>query len=170
MNRATVAAVLGVAMLSAAGCGSASDDATGGGKPTTSVTSRPDAAPGSACLSTPTTGDSTVMVDWVDFVQLDGTQYLASADGQVPAVATNQLRSVVGRVECQLSVLKFHAEPGPAVDGDAAFIKVGTEVHAVQGYETSCRVAAQIAGVNRVYLAHTTLDGVSRAVPCANAP
>jgi len=110
------------------------------------------------------------MVEWVDFVQLDGTQYVAGVDGKVPAIASNQLGSVVGRVECELSVLKFHAEPGPAVEGDAAFIKVGTEVHAVRGYGTSCRVAAQIAGVNRVYLAHADLAGVSRAVPCAKAP
>ena len=170
MNRANIAAVLGVAMLSAAGCGSASDVATGGSEPTNSISSRPDAARGSACLSTPTTGDSIVMVDWVDFVQLDRTQYVAGVDGKVPAIASNQLGSVVGRVECELSVLKFHAEPGTAVDGDAAFLKVGTEVHAVRGYATSCRVAAQIAGVNRVYLAHADLAGVSRAVPCAKAP
>ncbi len=110
------------------------------------------------------------MVDWADFVQLGGTQYVAGVDGKVPAITSNQLGSVVGRVECELSVLKFHAEPGPAVDGDAAFIKVGTEVHAVRGYGTSCRVAARVAGVNHVYLAHADLNGVSRAVPCAKAP
>ena len=111
-----------------------------------------------------------MMVDWVDFVQLDGTQYVAGVDGRVPAIASNELGPVVGRVVCELSVLKFGSEPGPAVDGDAAFIKVGTEVHAVRGYATSCRVAAHIAGVNRVYLAHGDLAGVSRAVPCAKAP
>ena len=157
-------------MLSAAGCGSARDVVTGGSEPTNSISSHPDAARESACLSTPTTGSSTVMVDWVDFVQLDGTQYIAGLDGKVPAIAANELGSVVGRVKCELSVLKFHAEPGPAVDGDAAFLKVGTEMHAVRGYATSCRVAAQIAGVNRVYLAHADLAGVSRAVPCAKAP
>ncbi len=157
-------------MLSAAGCGSASDVATGGSEPKNSISSRPNAARGSACISTPTTGDSTVEVDWVDFVQLDGTQYVAGVDGKVPAIASDQLGSVVGHVECELSVLKFQAEPGPAVDGDAAFIKVGTEVHAVRGYRTSCRLAARIAGVNRVYLAQAYLGGVSRAVPCAKAP
>ena len=110
------------------------------------------------------------MVDWVDFVQLDGTQYIAGVDGKVPVIASNQLGPVVGRVACELSVLKFHEQPGPAVDGDAAFIKVGTEVRAVRGYGTSCRVAVQIGGVNRVYLAHADLAGVSRAVPCAKAP
>jgi hypothetical protein len=169
MNRANIAAVLGVAMLSAAGCGRASDIAAGGNEPTNSISSRPASTQGSACLSTPTTGDSTVIVDWVDFLQLDGTQYVAGLDGKVRPIASNQLGAIVGRVECELSVLKFHVEPGPAVDGDAAFIKVGTTVHAVRGYETTCRVAVQVAGVNRVYLAHADHAGASRAVPCAKA-
>lgn len=170
MNRANIAAVLGIALLSAAGCGSANDAVTGGSDPTSSISTRPHGARESACLSTPATGNSTVMVDWVDFVQLDGTQYIADVDGKVPDISSNQLGPIVGRVECELSVLKFHAEPGPSVDGDAAFLKVGTEVHAVRGYATSCRVSAQIDGVNRVYLAHADLGGVSRARPCAKAP
>lgn len=170
MNRASVAAVLGIAMLSAVGCGSAGGVVTGGREPTRVVSSRPDAARGSACLGTPTTGNSTVMVDWVDFVQLNGIEYVAGVDGKVADIAANQLGSVVGPVECELSVLKFHAEPGPAVDGDAAFIEVGTDVHAVRGYATACRVAVRIAGVNRVYLAHADVAEVSRAVPCAKAP
>ncbi len=169
MDRANIATVLGVAMLSAAGCGSGSEVVTGG-RPTHSISSHPEAAQGSACLSTPTTGSSTVMADWVDFVQLHGTQYVAGADGKVPAVPSNELGPVVGRVTCELSVLKFHTEPGPAVDGDAAFIRVDTKVYAVQGYGTACRVAAQIAGVNQVYLAHADRAGVSKPVPCAKAP
>lgn len=110
------------------------------------------------------------MVDWVDFVQLGGTQYIAGVDGTVPAITSNDLGPVVRRVKCELSLLKFPAQPGPAVDGDAAFIKVGTDVHSVRGYGTSCRVAAQVAGVNRVYLAQTVSAGVSKAVPCAKAP
>jgi hypothetical protein len=110
------------------------------------------------------------MVDWVDFVQLDGTMYVADVYGKVPPLASNELGPVVGRVECELSVLNFRTEPGPAVDGDAAYMKVGTQVHAVRGYDTSCRVAAHIAGVNRVYLAQTERAGVSRPVPCAKAP
>jgi hypothetical protein len=43
-------------------------------------------------------------------------------------------------------------------------------VHAIRGYEPFCRVAVRIAGENRVYLAHSDLAGVSRAVPCAKAP
>jgi len=170
MHRAINLAALGVALLSVAGCGSASEVATGGSEPTNSISSSPDPAPGSACLNTPTTGESTVMVDWVDFVQLAGTQYVAGVNGKVPPVASSELGAVVGRVECELGVLKFREEPGPAVDGDAAFLKFGTEVHAVRGYDTSCRVAAEIDGVNRVYLAHADHAGISRAALCADAP
>lgn len=110
------------------------------------------------------------MVDWVDLVQLHGVQYISGLDGTISAVASNQLGPVVGRVQCQLSVLKFQAEPGQAVNGDAAFIEIGAEVHAIRGYEPSCRVAASVEGVNRVYLAHADVDGVSKLVPCAKAP
>jgi len=170
MRRVDIAVVFAVALLSVAGCASVSNDETVVGEPRTMTSQHPVAARGSACLGTPTTGNSTVAVDWADFVQLDGTQYVANLDGAVPPVPANQLGSVVGRVRCELAVLKFHAAPGPAVDGDAAFLKVGTPVHAIQGYAKSCRVAAQINGANRVYLAHADLHGVSRPVPCAKAP
>jgi hypothetical protein len=110
------------------------------------------------------------MVDWVDFVQLSGTTYVASLDGELPPVVSSQLGAVVGRVRCQLSVLKFSEQPGPNVDGDAAFLAIGTEIHAVQGFGPSCRVAARIDGVNRVYLAHHDVGGYSKAVPCAKVP
>ncbi len=110
-----------------------------------------------------------VMVDWVDLLQLNAVQYISGLEGTVPAVASTQLGPVVGRVQCQLSELKFRTESGPAVDGDAAFIPIGTDVHAIRGYQPSCRVAARVGGVNRVYLAHADVNGVSKPVPCAKA-
>lgn len=170
MKRANIAAVIGLAMLSATSCGTVGNSGTdvSPSEPPTASSAHPQ--PGSACLTTPRTGDSTVMVDWVDLVQLHGTQYISGLDGKVPAVASDQLGMVVGRVECQLSVLTFQAQPGPVVDGDAAFLEIGTELHAIRGYQPSCRVAATISGVNRVYLAHADVQGVSKAVPCAKEP
>lgn len=168
MKRAHIAAVIVLAMLGIAGCGGNGGTDAGGPESSTGSSAHPQ--PGSACLTTPLTGDSRVMVDWVDFVQLNGTQYIAGLGGEVPAVSSDQLGSALGRVQCQLSVLRFQAEPGPPADGDAAFIAIGTEVHAIRGYEPSCRVAARIDGVNRVYLAHAEVNGVSKAVPCAKAP
>ena len=170
MRRANIAAVIGLAMLSTTSCGRSGTVVAGvsGRAPSSSSSANPQR--GSACLTTPVTGDSTVMVDWVDFVRLHGIEYIAGLDGNVPAVASDQLGSVVGRVECRLSGLKFQAEPGPAVDGDAAFLDAGTQMHSIRGYEPSCRLAAPIGGVNRVYLAHADVGGVSKAVPCAKAP
>lgn len=110
-----------------------------------------------------------MMIEWVDFVQLDGRQYIAGLDGPVPPVPSSEVGVVVGRVTCQLSALKFSKTPGPNVDGDAAFLAIGTELRAVHGFEPSCRVAARIDGANRVYLAHHDVDGHSKAVPCAKA-
>jgi hypothetical protein len=48
------------------------------------------------------------------------------------------------------------------------FLPIGTEVHAIDDFEPSCRVAARIDGANRVFLTHHNVDG-SKAVPCAKA-
>jgi hypothetical protein len=103
-------------------------------------------------------------------VQLDETQYVADLEGKVPPVPMDELGPVVGTVECTLSDLKFHSVPGPAVNGDAALIGVGTTLHAVRGYSRSCRIAAAIAGSNHVYVAHEQVAGVARVVACTKAP
>jgi len=106
-----------------------------------------------------------VMVDFVDFVQLEGRQYLA--DRKAKAVPAD-IGAVVGAVTCELSTLKYTEAPGPSADGDAAFLTKGTEVYAVRGFDPSCRVAAKVEGAYRVYLAHHDVNGVSQPVPCAS--
>jgi len=174
VRRADVAAVIVLAVLSTTGCVRSGNAGTGvGGVEASTVSATASSTrqqPSSACRSMSLTGEVTTVVDWVDFVQLDGIQYYAGFDGKAAAVAEERLGSAVGRVECQLSVLKFRGQPGPAVDGDAAYLSVGTDVRAIRGYAPSCRVAARIDGANRVYLAHADVDGVSRPVPCAKAP
>jgi hypothetical protein len=110
------------------------------------------------------------MIDWIDFVQLHGVQFIAGMDADMPPAAADELGQVVGRVTCELSVLTFNQTPGPAVDDDAAYLPVGTEVYAVKGFPATCRVAAHIHGVYRVYVAHHDVAGVSHLVPCAKAP
>ena len=157
-----------VAVLSAAGCADPNHVVVGGGNSGGSVSVQPSPTRHSACDDVPTTGDATVMVDWVDLVQLHGVQFIAGLDGAIRPVPSGDMGAVVGRVHCQLSALKFTQQPGPAVDGDAAFLTIGTEVHAIRGYKPTCRVAARINGTNRVYLAHADVGGFSRALPCAN--
>lgn len=163
-----VAALVSVAVLLTA-CGNGSRPVVTGVTTNTAVTSSRGSPTASACTDTPTGGISTVMIDWIDFVRLEGIEYVADLQGRVPAVPARRLGPLVGRVECQLSGLRFSQPPGPAVDGDAAFLPVGTEVHAIAGIEPRCRVAAKVDGSVRVYLAHGEVNGVSRPVPCATA-
>jgi hypothetical protein len=175
----SIVALVGLPLLFTVACASPSHLVGAANAPGSSV--NPSSAPASAfpaagplpsaCENTNRNhGNAVVMVDWVDFVQLFGTQYIAGLDGHVPPVASAQLGAVVGRVRCQLSALKFSEMPGPNVDDDAAFLPIGTEVHAIDGFEPSCRVAARIDGANRVYLAHHNVGGYSKALPCAKAP
>jgi hypothetical protein len=170
MKRLSIVAIVGLPMLLTAACASTSHLVAVDNAPGSSFNPTHSSAPASACESTPRQGNSVVMVDWVDFVRLDGIEYIAGLDGQVPPVASAQLGAVVGRVRCQLSALKFSEQPGPSVDGDAAYLRIGTEMHAVHGFKPSCRLAARVEGANRVYLAHHSVGGYSKAVPCAQAP
>jgi hypothetical protein len=129
----------------------------------------PSSAPTSECDKTSGKKDSVVMVNWVDFVQLNGTQFVAEYGPGHP-IASAQMGAVVGRVLCQFSALKLSEMPGPIVDGDAAFLPIGTEVHSILGFDPSCRVAARFEGINRGYLAYHDVDGSSLPVPCAKAP
>lgn len=177
MKRVPIAVLVLLPMLFTAACGTSAlvvgdpvPRFSVSPSPISVVSPSPSSGPASACHNTRPQGNSVVMVDWVDFVQLGGTQFNAGLDGPATTIASAQLGAVVGRVRCQLSALKFSEQPGPNVDGDAAFLAIGTEVHAIHGFEPSCRVAARIEGTNRVYLAHHDVGGYSKAVPCAKAP
>ena len=166
MNGRAAAVLLGAAMVLTA-CGTATQPPPAGD---TGIVGRVDSdtVPAkSACTDTPTDGVSSVMVDWVDFLQLDGIQYVAGRPGSPPqSVSASELGGVVGRVTCMLSALKFTQQPGPAVDGDAAFLPVGTEVYSIKGVGSSCRVAAKRQGVNRVYVAVTGSAGSTTPTSC----
>ena len=171
MKRLSIVVLVGLPLLLTVACASPSQLVGLAGAPSSTAGPTHSWAPTSACANTNRVhGNEVVMVDWIDFVQLSGKQYIAGLDGQVPPVSSAQLGAVVGRVRCQLSALKFSETPGPNVDGDAAFLPIGTEVHAIDGFEPSCRVAARIDGANRVYLAHQDVGGYSKAVPCGKAP
>jgi hypothetical protein len=169
MKPLPIVALVGLPILFIAACASPSHPVSENtyGR---SVAPTHSSAPARACENAPHQGNTTVMVDWVDFVQLSGIQYIAGLGAQVPSVSSTQLGAVVGRVRCQLSALKFSEERGPNQDGDAAYLTVGTEVHAIHGFGPSCRIAARIDGANRVYLAHHDVGGYSKAVPCAKSP
>lgn len=168
--RRAFSAALGCTLIFAAACGSAHPASVPRTSPAPTASSASSASQPSACQTAPTGGSSRVMVDWIDFLQLHGVQFIAGMDAQAQPLAANELGPVVARVRCELSMLSFSQTPGPPVDDDAAYLPVGTEVRAIKGFTTSCRVAARVHGVYRVYLAHHDVGGRSTALPCAMAP
>lgn len=98
-------------------------------------TSQPPTASG--CPHSVAAGGS--MIDWVNFVRLNGIEYVgASSSG---SLASNRLGAVVATVHCRMegSVLDPGYQPK---DGDAAFLNPGTSLYAVKGYKRSFRLAA----------------------------
>jgi hypothetical protein len=118
----------------------------------------------------PTTGRGQAAVDYVDFVQVSGRQYIANLGGrQVPPVKRQDLGRVVTRSRCSLSALNdaTHRAPGAARDGDSGFLPPGTPVYAVHGWSTRCRLAAEHDGRLNVYLAYRSGGRVATPMRCA---
>jgi hypothetical protein len=108
-----------------------------------------------------------VEIEWVDFLQFDGRQYVAGPDPAV-TVGPQQLGPVVTRVRCSLAASDDHRHVGiPLVDGSAAFLPAGSAVFEVRGYSPRCRLAGYVDGRLHVYLAQRDLHGQSAPHRCA---
>lgn len=95
-------------------------------------------------------------VDYVDFVQAYGEQYVAGLANRPIHVARGDLGRVVLRSRCSLAALndRTHHTPGTARDGDTAFLAPGTPIYAINGWSVRCRLAARsAAGEFVAYLA-----------------
>lgn len=91
-----------------------------------------------------------MQIDWVDFVQLGGRQYVHRiAPGAAPSVPADQLGRRLGVVRCRLLDTAPQAGYHP-LDGDAAFLAPGTPVYAVLG--RSDAVAAERDGRYQRYV------------------
>lgn len=107
-------------------------------------------------------------IDYVDFVNHDGRQYLAGLDEARP-VARADLGDVVLRSACSFSAFNERTgrDPGRPRDGDTGFLPPGTAIHTVRGWAAECRLAAERNGEVYVYLA---LDpSAERAQPASCA-
>jgi len=93
--------------------------------------------PSSVCPRSVAGGGS--LIDWVDFVRLNGIEYVAGSSSG--SMTSNQLGAMVATVHCRMegSVLDPGYRPK---DGDAAFLNPGTPLYAVTGYKRSFRLAA----------------------------
>jgi hypothetical protein len=109
-----------------------------------------------------------VELEWVDFLQFDGRQYVAGP-GPAVTIGPHQLGPVVTRVRCSLAASDDHRHVGiPLVDGSAAFLPAGSAVFEVRGYSPRCRLAGYVDGRLHVYLAQRDLHGQSAPLRCAD--
>ena len=89
-------------------------------------------------------GCGTVHIDWVDFIQIGSTQYVAGP-GASEALHENDLGAVVTHVKFKVDGNICDPNYRPK-DGDAAFLDPGTPVYQVKGRPASEVVAARRSG------------------------
>jgi hypothetical protein len=83
----------------------------------------------------------TAQIDWVDFIQIGSTQYLARP-GTGTGVQESDLGPVYARVK--FTVSGHVCDPSYRLkDGDAAFLDVGAPIYQVNGFPPTQRLAAR---------------------------
>lgn len=83
-------------------------------------------------------------IDWVDFIQIGTTQYLARP-GTGTSVQEGDLGAVYARVKFKVS--GHVCDPSYRLkDGDAAFLDPGTAIYQVNGFPPTQRLAARAQG------------------------
>ena len=92
-------------------------------------------------------------IDWVNFIQVGSTQYVAGP--QSPTILqVSDLGPVYAHVKFRVS--GNVCDPNYRLnDGDAAFLDVGTPIYQVNGYPSSDQLAAKFNGSLVVYRALT---------------
>lgn len=117
----------------------------------------------------PSAPNSGAAVDYVDFIKAFGLDYLAGFAGRPMTVHRRDLGRVVLRSRCSLSALndRTNKAPGPARNGDTAFLKPGTPIYAINGWPIRCRLAARSGSEFRVYLAQEPNTKHVTPRPCA---
>jgi hypothetical protein len=98
-------------------------------------------------------GCSNVQIDWVDFIQVGTTLYLAGV-GAPTTIQENDLGPVVAHVKFKVAGNVCDPSYKPK-DGDAAFLEPGTPIHQVNSQPMSKVLAARRNGVIIGYLAKT---------------
>jgi hypothetical protein len=92
---------------------------------------------------------STVQIDWVDFIQIGSTQYVA-APGATTTLQESDLGPVVGHVKFKVAGNVCDPNYDPK-DGDAAFLEPGAPIYQVVGRPSSQAVAAKRDGQIHIY-------------------
>ena len=91
-------------------------------------------------------------IDWVNFVQVGSTQYVAGPEWSV-VLQDGDLGPVYAKVKFKVS--GNVCDPNYKLkDGDAAFLDSGTEIYQVNGHAPTQELAARFNGQIVAYLAH----------------
>ena len=114
-------------------------------------------------------GNGYAAVDYVDFVQAFGHNYVADLAGHSVKATRADLGPVMLRSRCSFSALndRTHKDPGKARDGDTGFLPAGTAIYAVNGWSQQCRLAAVHDGRVHVYLAMDDRAATAKPRACA---
>ena len=99
-----------------------------------------------ACsLSSSSISCANTQIDWVNFIEVGSTQYVAGMSSPAPALQTSDLGPVYAHVKFRVSdhVCDPHYRPR---DGDAAFLEIGTSIYQVQGHSPTTALAARFNG------------------------
>ena len=102
-----------------------------------------------ACQLPGTTSTCTTQIDWVNFIELGSTQYVAGP--QSPTVLQeSDLGPVYAHVKFKVS--GNVCDPNYRLkDGDAAFLDAGTPIYRVNGQPPAAQLAARFNGQIVVY-------------------
>lgn len=105
-----------------------------------------------------------VVVDYLDFIQVNGTQFVSGLALGAPRLYRGTLGAPVTRVTCTLANRPRNLGPSAhTVNGDAGHLSVGTVVYELPGWPRTCRLAAKFQGQIHIYLAYGEVSG--KAVP-----
>jgi len=90
-------------------------------------------------------------IDWVNFIQVGSTRYIAGPEATT-VLQESDLGEVVAKVKFKVS--GNVCDPGYKVkDGDAAFLDVGTPIYLVKGHAQGDQLASRFNGGILVYRA-----------------
>lgn len=110
---------------------------------------------GAAGFQRPANGTN-VVIDWLDFIQIDGITYFATSSGGT--LKETDLGSVYAILNFKLAG-NVHDPAYQARDGDAAVVDAGTPVYTVRGYQPTFRLAVHRNGGIVLYEAESNPHG-----------